>query len=395
MVYVPLGSPPPDHFGGQRRAFDEQFATSIVALDARTGRVRWSFQTVHHDLWDYDLASPSLTDVRVGDAIVPALLQPTKRGQLFLLDRRTGKPLSRVVEQRVPTGGTVPGERLAGTQPYSVGLPALSGPALTERDMWGVTALDQLWCRITFRQTRFEGEFTPPGLKPFLIYPGYMGGSNWGGVSIDSRRGVAIVNTLRLATRAHLIPDAERRERGIVPLDWSRLGQPGTGHPSMSAQGGTPVGVQLTPFLSPLNIPCQQPPYGTISAVNLRTRKLIWTKPLGTARESGPMGIRSGLPLPIGTPMQGGALTTASGLTFIGATQDAYFRALETASGRQLWEAKLPAGGHASPATFMTASGRQLVVIAAGGSMPLRSRIGDYIIAYGLPRGREGTGSEQ
>ena len=386
LVYVPLGGAPPDHFGGLRRPFDEKYGSSIVALDARNGDVRWSFQTVHHDLWDYDTVAPSLADVKVGGRPVPALLQPTKRGQLFLLDRRNGRPLSRVIEKPVPQGGIIAGERLSATQPYSTGLPALSGPALRERDMWGITALDQLWCRIKFRETRFEGEFTPPGLSPFLIYPGYMGGSNWGGVSIDRQRGIAIVNTLHLATRARLIPDAERRKRGIEPLVWSQVGSPGGGHPTLEAQKGTPVAVELKPFLSPLGVPCQQPPYGTISAVNLRTRQLIWRAPLGTARESGPFGLRSHLYLRIGTPIQGGALTTSSGLTFIGASQDAYFHAIDTATGRLLWESKLPAGGHASPATYLTRSGTQLVVIAAGGSMPLHSPLGDYIVAYRLRR---------
>lgn len=384
LVYVPLGGAPPDHFGGRRRPYDEKYGSSIVALEARTGNLRWSFQTVHHDLWDYDVLSPSLVDIRHGASSVPALVQPTKRGQLFLLDRRTGKPLSTVVERPVPQGGIVHGERLSSTQPYSTGLPALSGPPLTERDMWGVTALDQLWCRIRFKEARFDGEFTPPSLSPFIIYPGYMGGSNWGGVSIDPGRNVAIVGTLRLATYARLIPDAERRRDGIRPIVWSKVGSSTGGHPSLAAQQGTPVGIELNPFLSPLGIPCQQPPYGVLSAVNLRTGKLVWTQPIGSAEESGPLGYRSHLYLRVGTPLQGGSLTTASGLTFIGASQDAYFRAFDTASGKLLWEAKLPAGGHASPATYLALSGRQMVVIAAGGSLPLRSRMGDYIVAYSL-----------
>lgn len=386
LVYAPLGGAPPDHFGGLRRPFDEKYGSSIVALDARTGDVRWSFQTVHHDLWDYDVASPTLVDMRVGSTRVPALVQPTKRGQLFLLDRRTGKPLSEVVERPVPQSGIIGGERVSPTQPYSTGLPALSGPPLTERDMWGITALDQLWCRIKFKEARFAGEFTPPGLSPFIIYPGYMGGSNWGGVSVDPRRNVAIVGTLRLATYARLIPDAERNSRGVRPIVWSQIGSSLGGHPSLAAQQGTPVGVELNPFLSPIGVPCQQPPYGMLSAVNLRTRKLIWARPLGNAEESGPLGFRSHLPVGIGTPLQGGSLTTASGLTFIGASQDAYFRAFDTVSGKLLWEAKLPAGGHASPATYLAPSGRQMVVIAAGGSLPLRSKMGDYIVAYRLPR---------
>jgi quinoprotein glucose dehydrogenase len=387
LVYLPMGGSPPDHFGGYRRPFDEKYGSAVVALDAGTGDVRWSFQTVHHDLWDYDIASqPALVDLTVGGKQVPALIQATKRGQVFLLNRVTGQPLATVQEKAVPKQGGVSEDRLSPTQPYSTGLPAFGGPRLAERDMWGISPLDQLWCRIIFRQTRYEGEFTPLGTTPSLIYPGYMGGSNWGSVSVDRSRNILVLNTLRLATRARLIPRAEADKQGIKPIRWSQVGEPGGGHPWLGAQASTPYGVELKPFLSPLGVPCQQPPYGVLSAVDLNSRKLLWTKPFGSARESGPFGTASQLPITVGTPAHGGSITTAAGLLFIGATQDGYLRAFDTATGRLLWEDRLPAGGNATPATYVSPeSGRQFVVIAAGGMRTLQSREGDYIVAYALP----------
>lgn len=388
LVYVPTGNPTPDHFGRQRRPFDEKFGSSVVALDAATGDVRWSFQTTHHDLWDYDVASAaSLIDLPTPTGVRKALVQPTKRGEMFLLDRVTGEPISDVRELAVPQRGHAPEERLAPTQPFSVGMPGFGGPPIRESMMWGLTPLDQLWCRIEFRKMRYEGPFTPPGLSKSLSYPGWSGGSNWGGVSIDSRRAIMIANSTRFPVTIKLIPRSEADRLGIKPVD--PAAQPkGDAHFYTIAQGGTPYAVEVLPFLSPLGVPCLQPPYGMISAVDLATRKLLWTKPFGSTRESGPMGLRSHLPLPMGVPQHGGAMTTAGGVTFIGASQDGRFRAFSTETGRLLWEVALPAGGNAVPMTYQGRSGEQFVVIAAGGSRPLRSKLGDYVIAYKLPSGR-------
>jgi quinoprotein glucose dehydrogenase len=385
LVYVPTGGATPDYYGAQRRPFDEKYSGSTVAIDAETGKVRWAFQTTHHDLWDYDVASqPTLTDIPMPDGSVRhALVQATKRGELFVLDRVTGKPLTKVVERRVPTAGHAPGERVSPTQPFSIGMPSLAGPDLTERDMWGISPLDQLWCRIAFREARYDGKLTPPGLKPSIIYPGSGGGSNWGSVTIDADRNILVANSTRMAMWVQLLTRAESDRRGLVPYD-ANAKRPFSG---AGPQVGTPVAVDVHPFFSPFQIPCQSPPYGTISGIDLVTGKLIWTRRVGTAETSGPFGIPSHLPWTIGLASFGGPMTTRSGLTFMAGTPDNHFRAFDTRTGRMLWDTTLPAGGQAVPMTYRSPeSGRQFVVIAAGGHPSLKSTPGDYIIAYALPK---------
>ena len=392
LVYIPTGNPTPDHWGGNRSAASRKFGSSVVALDAATGDVRWSFQTTRHDLWDYDVASqPTLFDVTVDGKTVPALVQPTKRGELFVLDRRNGAPLAEIEERAVPTRGAVPDETLSPTQPFSTGMPSFGGPPLTERDMWGLTPLDQLWCRIEFSSLRYEGPLTPLGLDRSLIYPSIGGGMNWGGVSIDSQRDIMIVNTMYYGTIVQLLPRAEtdRRLELVKSADKSV-----TNFAIPLPQAGTPYGVLLSGLMSPLDAPCNEPPYGRLSAVDLRTNKLLWSRPIGSARDTGPLGITSHLPIPMGMPMFGGAVTTRSGLLFIGATQDSTFRAFETATGRLLWSARLPAGGNANPMTYTSRkTGRQYVLIYAGGHVLLRSKPGDAVIAYALPASAPGAGS--
>lgn len=384
MVYAPTGNATPDYFGAQRRPFDDAHTSAVVALDAETGRPRWVFRTAYHDVWDYDVGSqPTLLDLPGPNGPVRALAQATKRGEIFLLDRVTGKPLAKVEDRPAPQAGAVPEERLSPVQPYSVGMPSFRGRDLTEAMMWGLTPVDQLWCRIRFREARYEGPMTPPGLTPSITSPGYLGGMNWGGVSIDRDRNLLLVSTNHVANYTRLLTRAEVDRRGLKPR------RPGSnefvGGPV--PQVNTPYGAETGAFLSPLGVPCQQPPYGRLSAVDLTTRKLVWTQPLGTARDSGPLGIASGLPVTMGVPNLGGAITTRGGLTFIGATQDRYLRAFETASGRLLWESRLPAGAQATPSSYVSpASGRQMVVVAAGGSGLMQSKQGDYLIAFALPK---------
>ena len=387
LVYVPTGNPTPDHWGGQRSAESERYGSAIVAIDAETGQPRWSFQTTHHDLWDYDVASqPTLLDLPLGNGSgsVPALLQATKRGELFLLDRRTGAALASIEERRVPQRGAVAGERLSPTQPFSVGMPSVAGPPLTEHDMWGISPLDQLWCRIGFRKLRYDGPMTPPGEDASLIYPSIGGGVNWGSVTIDPARKLLLVNAMYYPTVIKLVPRAETdRLLAEAKAGYSHnfaLPQP---------QAGAPYGALLTGLLSPLATPCNEPPYGKMFAIDLVTRKIVWERPIGSSRDTGPFNIPSLLPLGMGMPNFGGSLATASGLAFIGATQDTSFRAFDSATGRQMWQRRLPAGGQSNPMTYLSpTSGRQFVVIAAGGHVLSQSKLGDAIVAYALPKRR-------
>lgn len=390
LVFLPMGNPSPDHWGGKRTPAMEKFGSALVALDVETGRLRWSFQTVHHDLWDYDVASqPTLHDVPDGrGGRVPAVIQPTKRGEIFVLDRRTGKPVAPVKELPVP-GGAASGDWVAPAQPYSVGMPTISGGRLTEADMWGLSPLDQLWCRIEFRKTRYDGDFTPPGTRASLIYPGVFGGMNWGGASVDEKRDYLIVNDIRLAQKFALVPRAvaDRESKAAVLARFgARDIKPG--HGGLMLQKGTPFAALYFNFMSPLNVPCTAPPYGTLTAIDLKTRQIAWQVPMGTTRDAGPLGIALGLPIPIGLPTIGGSLVTGSGLVFFAGTQDFYLRAIDSATGREVWAGRMPLGSGATPMTYVSPrTGRQYIVIAASGARdsPIR---GDRIIAYALPEGK-------
>jgi quinoprotein glucose dehydrogenase len=287
-------------FGGYRRPFDEQYSNAIVVLDATTGRPRWSFQTVHHDLWDYDVASqPTLVDLSIANSVIHGLIQPTKRGELFILDRATGTPIYPIEERPAPQTGVVPEDHVSLTQPYSTGLPSFRGADLVEGDMWGITPLDQLWCRIKFREMRYEGTLTPPGLSPAIEMPGPWGGVNWGGVAVDVDRGIVIVNSTNVAYYTRFLPRVEADKLGKRYSPTNKIARI-----NMAPQEGTPYGVLKGGFFSPLQVPCNRPPFGRLSAVDLRTGKLIWSQVFGTARDIGPLGIPSLLPLPIGTSQQ-------------------------------------------------------------------------------------------
>ena len=381
LVYVPTGNPSPDHYGGLRTPGDDKYGSSVVAIDVSNGAVRWSFQTTHHDVWDYDVASqPTLLEVSVGGQKVPALVQATKRGELFMLDRRTGAPIAQVEERKVPQRGAV--ENLSPTQPFSTGLPSVAGAPLTEADMWGLTPLDQLWCRIEFRKLRYDGPMTPPGADRSLIYPSIGGGVNWGSVTIDPLRNLMLVNSMHYGTIVQLVPREETDRR----LALSTKGNYSHSFALPQPQLGTPWGVLLSGLESPLQTPCNKPPFGKLHAIDLTTRALLWSRPIGSARDTGPFNIASGLPLEMGMPNFGGSIATASGLVFIGATHDKTFRAFDINNGRQLWQSRLPSGGQATPMTYRSPrSGRQFVVIAAGGHALLRSELGDSVVAYALP----------
>jgi len=383
LIYAPTGNSTPDYFGAQRIPASEKYSSSVVALDVANGAVRWSYQTVHHDIWDYDVPSqPVLIDLPQADgSIVPALVQATKRGELFLLDRRVGTPISEVQELPVPQR-PVPEDWVSKTQPFSVGMPNFRTPDLTEADMWGLTPIDQLWCRIAFREMRYEGHFTPPGVSGTLQYPSSSGGFNWGGVSVDEENQLLVANPLIMSSRQTLIP------RDQVPSDL-RGGM----------QAGTPYAVRTQRFMSPLAVPCQKPPYGRIAVIDLQTRKFLWNKPLGTTNESGPFGMRMRLPLPMGVPQSAGTLVTKGGVIFVGGSMDRYFRAFDLKTGKELWRDYLPVTAQATPMSYLSPrSKRQIVVLtvpsfnrtfsAQQSATPppvVDDPLGGHIIAYALP----------
>jgi quinoprotein glucose dehydrogenase len=380
LVYVPTGNGTPDYHGAHRTAEMDKYSSSVVAIDAATGKPRWSFQTIRHDLWDYDVGSqPVLFDLADGR---PALLQPTKRGEIFMLDRRTGVPIADVTEQKVAVSDVI-GERSSPTQPFSTGMPNFAGPRPSEKTMWGLTPVDQAWCRLRFKQARFEGSLTPIGIdRPTITWPGALGGNNWGSVAVDPKSRIMIVNSSHVINYNRLLPRAVADAMGLKPVrkpSFENVAGP-------VAQAGAPVAASISPFLSPLVVPCTEPPYGLISAVDLNTRKFLWQKPFGTARDSGPLLLSSGLPIPMGVPNIGGAVVTASGLAFIGATQEHMIRGYDIKSGKELWKGRLPAGGNATPISYWSAkSGRQFVVIAAGGHGGILSGYSDKLIAFALP----------
>jgi quinate dehydrogenase (quinone) len=374
LVYLPTGNTTPDFWGGQRTPEDEKYSSSIVAVDANTGKVRWHFQTTHHDLWDFDLPSqPLLYDLPDDKGgVTPVLVQTSKQGMIFMLNRETGVPVAEVKELPVPAGNAA-GERYSPTQPYSVGMPMLGNQTLKESDMWGMTPLDLLSCRIEFKQMRHDGVYTPPGLDYSLQFPGSLGGMNWGSVSIDPNNSVMFVNDMRLGLANYLVPregvskNASGIEMGIVPMT------------------GTPFGAMRKRFVSALGVPCQKPPFGTMTAIDLKTRQIAWQVPVGTVEDTGPMGLRMKMKMPIGMPTLGATMTTQSGLLFFAGTQDFYLRAYDTATGKVIWKSRLPVGSQGGPMTYVSPkTGKQYVVITAGGARQSPDR-GDYIIAYALP----------
>ena len=378
LVYLSMGVTTPDIWGGHRTKEQERYASGVLALHASTGKLAWFYQTVHHDLWDMDVpAQPTL--VTITDAHgqnVPAIYAPTKTGDIFVLDRRTGVPIVPAPERSVPQGAAN-GDWTSPSQPYS-GLTYRPAQPLTDADMWGATMFDQMVCRVLFHRLRYEGPFTPPSEQGTLVFPGNLGMFEWGGISVDQRRQLAIANPIALPFVSRLVPRGPKN-----PIE-PRAGEKGSGTESgIQPQYGLPYGVTLNPFLSPFGLPCKQPAWGYVSALDLRTNKVVWKKRIGTVRDSSPLP----LPFKMGMPMLGGPVSTAGHVFFIGATADNYLRAFSTDTGKQLWEARLPAGGQATPMTYEV-GGRQFVVIAAGGHGSFGTRLGDYVVAYALPEGK-------
>lgn len=381
LVYLPTGNGPPDYWGGDRNAAKEKFGSAIVAVNASTGKTVWTYQTVHHDVWDYDLPSqPVLYDMTDDHGKkVPALIQTTKMGQIFVLDRRTGKPVTKVEERPVDTNGAE-GEKLSPTQPFSVGMPQIGNATLTEQDMWGISTFDQLACRIDFKDSVYNGLYTAPGEKPYIEWPSLLGGFNWGGISIDESTGLMFVNDMRMPLRMSLV---RKEDMGKYHISTDEVpGFMGTVRPQLA---GPYAGVKIDIMQSKLGVPCNKPPFGTMTAIDLKSKKVIWEVPMGTAKELGPLGVKTHMPIPLGMPTLGGPTSTASGLVFFAGTQDYYLRALDSKTGKEVWKAELPVAAVAAPLIYKSPkTGKQYVVISAGGASHSKD-VGDYIIAYALP----------
>lgn len=379
LIFLPLGNATPDYFSTGRPPHSESYNSALVALDIESGRERWKFQTVHTDLWDYDLPSqPALVDMPNDKGeMVPSVIQLTKRGQIFAFDRRTGQPITRVEEKPVPQTGHVSDELPSPTQPYSVGMPTIGGGALTEASAWGMTSFDQLWCRIDFRKRRYDGEFTLPGLTSRIQYPSAMGGMNWGSASYDPVNSRIFVNDIRIAGLNRLMLRDEFNE-------YVKTHKPTLDGHGVAAMEGTPYGEVTSHWMSPFGVPCSQPPFGTISAIDLKTRKVVWQGPADTAKNLGPMGIALGLPMRMGSPTYAGTMTTAGGLVFFAGGQDNYLRAFDAETGQELWKGELPVGSSATPMTYVSPiDGKQYVLISAGGAAHSPT-MGDYVIAFSL-----------
>jgi quinoprotein glucose dehydrogenase len=374
LVFVPTTSPSPDFFGGLRPG-PNAHANALVALRGSTGEVVWSFQTVHHDLWDYDIAAqPVLVDVPRDGRVVAAIAQPTKTGWLFVLDRETGVPLFPVEERPVPASD-IPDERAWPTQPAAVGLPLLMphGP-LTAETVWGPTPEARAECQRLVAPLRSDGVYTPPSLQGTIMYPGNGSGTNWGSAAFDPASRRLVLNTSRLATLVQLIARTEVDRVRAQSAGWE-----------VGMQREAPYAMRRRTLETAQGIPCNPPPWGTLAAVDLGTGTLAWEVPFGHLPDGHPLMALAGPP-PIGTPNGGGPIVTAGGLVFIAATMDQRLRAFDLQTGAEVWQTTLPFAGIATPMSYLADDGRQFVVIAAGGHGKADLPVGDAVVAFALPR---------
>ena len=361
LVFIPVGSSAPDYYGGIRKG-DDKWSDSVVALRASSGKFVWGFQAVHHDLWDYDVASqPTLFTWKDG---TPAIVVNTKMGHVFVLNRLTGAPLLPVEERPVPQS-TIPGEQSSPTQPFST--ISLVPEKITADDAWGPTPQDEAWCKAKIAASQWDGMFTPPSLQGIVVFPGNVGGVNWGSAAYDPSHHIMVANTNRLIAWMKLIPRDQYEGEHKKDQDNRIFGEFGE-------QKGAPYGLYRTFLFSPSKLPCNKPPWGTTEAVDLFTGKTVWDVPLGTmvpGQQTGSLNL-------------GGPMITAGGLVFTSAAMDLYLRAFDIETGTELWKYQLPAGGQAIPMSY-SLHGKQYIVIAAGGHGKLRTKQGDYVLAFALP----------
>ena len=381
LVFLPTSGPSPEFFGGTRPG-DNRYADSIVALRGATGEVVWYFQTVHHDVWDYDnTAQPTLLDLTRDGRPFPAVVQATKTGMLYIFNRETGEPFFPIEERPVPQDG-VPGEVLSPTQPFPVKPPALVPQEFTAADLWGLTPWERNACREAYGNFRYGPIFTPPSLSGTIMFPSSAGGVNWGGVAVDPDSRILVTNVIRLGHYVRLLPIASVTGKPKGSMQENMLGAP-------VALLGTAYAAKQAALLSPANqMPCTAPPYAELVAVDLQQGEILWRATLGVWDHSlpPPMAGPYSLPLPLrwGTPTFGGPMLTAGGLVFIGATGDDRFRAFDLHSGHEIWSALLPTGAFAVPMSYEV-NGRQFVVVASGGHAFVYQKPGDQITAFALP----------
>jgi quinoprotein glucose dehydrogenase len=367
LIFLPTTSPSPDFFGGLRPG-DNRFANSVVALDGASGEVAWHFQTVHHDVWDYDNpAQPGLYSVWRDGARRDVVAQVTKQGLVFVLDRDTGEPFLPVEERTIPQNGAH-GETLSPTQPFPVLTPGVVPDRVAPEDAFGLTLIDRKICERKIREARADGLYTPPSEQGTLVYPFNAGGANWGGAAFDASRNLLVVNMSNAAHHVQLIP-AENIDNVREVFHDSEIGP----------QTGAPYGVKREVLLSPFGLPCTPPPWGVIAGIDLDSGEIVWRNRLGTTKD-----VAGGLALGLGTPNVGGPAITAGGLVFIGAAMDNYLRAFDVATGEEVWKGRLPAGGQATPMIYEW-RGRQYVVIYAGGQARMGTTLGDSLVAFALP----------
>lgn len=363
LVIVPTGNSSPDYYGGARDGHLDYYSSSVVALNAADGSVAWHYQTVHHDIWDFDVpAQPTFVELTIDGKTRPAVVQVTKMGMTFVLDRETGEPLHPVEERPVPQTGAVPGEYLSPTQPFPLKPEPLHQLGISPEDAWGVTFWDRRSCRKKLQSMTTGPIYTPPSLAGTVFYPSNLGGNNWGAPAVDPDRKIMVTNTKHIPIAVRLAKQADCPEGLPFP------------------QFGSEYCVIMEPLTSPLGAPCTKPPWATLAAVDLESGDILWQNPLGTLENLAPWPIHHffGSAIEMGGPM-----VTASGLIFIAATSDSYFRAFDINDGKELWRDKLPTTGNAVPMSYLY-NNQQYVVIAAGGHFTSPMPSGDYLIAYRL-----------
>ena len=371
LVYLPTTSPSGDFYGGHRPG-NNDYTSGIVALDGSTGEVAWYQQLVHHNIWDYDTPSaPLLIDYPQEGGAVPALVQNTKMGRIFVFNRATGEPLVPIEERPAPQEGAVPGEWLSPTQPFPVGMPTVTPQKLSVDDAWGFTPFDKGYCRDRIRELNHGDIFMPPSLKGTIIQPSVGGGTNWGGGAYDPYSNIMVVASSNVPVSVKLIP---REEADLGDFDSIE-----SGSTMMFANEGAPYVVEVEPLLSNMGAPCVAPPWATLVGVDIVDKEIAWEIPIGRIDKMSPMPF----PANLGTPGAGGAIVTEGGLVFVGYALDSFFRALDVETGKVLWKDQLPAPANSTPVTYEI-DGEQYVVVAAGGHSMYGTKRSDAVIAYKL-----------